>query len=238
MNPNGTASHEDTKSYLALKRYCLSLTKTSWDAEDLAQNAWLKAYAYLKQTPSDLPEALMIRMAKHSWIDQVRRQNVLKRVLHKHETEAKTVQQTEAGVSSELEILFHGLIRHLSPLQRGVFLLRDVFSYSAAETALRLGTSTGAVKAALHRARQALPLVRKEWETGSLPAAKDEDTKSFIRALASAYTNGHIQSLVTLVMNDGVDAAAAVTRVQQEASQAGKLRSSGIGGTTAPKMAA
>lgn len=33
---------------MALKRYCLALTQSPWEAEDLAQDTWVKALGYLK----------------------------------------------------------------------------------------------------------------------------------------------------------------------------------------------
>lgn len=48
------------------------------------------------------------------------------------------------------------VVHALTPLQRVVFLLTEAFDYRAHEVAALLGTTPGAIKAALHRARIAL----------------------------------------------------------------------------------
>ena len=47
-------------------------------------------------------------------------------------------------------------LRHLSPTQRGVFVLRDAYGYSTAETARMLRISEVAVRVHLHAARRRL----------------------------------------------------------------------------------
>jgi RNA polymerase sigma-70 factor (ECF subfamily) len=106
-----------------VNRYCLSLTGSSWDAEDLAQDTWLKAIETLKILGHTNPEAFLLRIAKNTWIDQSRRKTVLDRILKR---ERPKVTLPDNG-PFEIETAFQALMKHLSPLQRTVFLLRDVF---------------------------------------------------------------------------------------------------------------
>jgi RNA polymerase sigma-70 factor (ECF subfamily) len=115
-----------------------------------------------------------------------------------------------------IELAFQAIVKHLSPLQRTVFLLRDVLSYSITETAELLETSEGAIKAALHRARHSLNAVKDDLEKGTLPAPKEEGLKSFLRALANAYRVGDLTTLIELAQRDEIEPAAAIGIVQHE----------------------
>src|SRR5207344_1355600 len=58
-----------------LYRYCRYLTRSPWDAEDLAQDALAQAFATLSrmgQAPPN-PRAWLFRVASNLWIDRVRR---------------------------------------------------------------------------------------------------------------------------------------------------------------------
>jgi DNA-directed RNA polymerase specialized sigma24 family protein len=48
------------------------------------------------------------------------------------------------------------MLRDLSPMQRGAFVLREVFGYDSSETASLLGSSEVAVRVHLHAARRRL----------------------------------------------------------------------------------
>lgn len=112
--------------------------------------------------------------------------------------------------SLEIESAFQALFRYLSPLQRTVFLLRDVCGYSSTEAAGMLYTTEGAVKAALHRARHALDAVKKELEEGAPSIAGDEGLKAFLRTIAPAYQKGDITALVKMAQRDEVEPSMAI----------------------------
>lgn len=195
-----------------LRRYCLSLTGSSWEADDLAQDTWLKLLRMPDRIAHNNPEALLLRIARNTWIDRSRRIAVLNRILHRTQSEAA---MPEAGSGLfETESAFHALIKYLSPLQRAVFLLRDVFGYTAAEAAGKLAMTEGAVKAALHRARQALGAVREELERSGPASPEQESMRAFLQMLAAAYQSGDIDLLVQLVQRDELEPAMAVGVVQ------------------------
>ncbi|OMC77945.1 hypothetical protein BK125_10185 [Paenibacillus odorifer] len=287
---------------IALKRYCLALTQSPWDADDLAQDTWVKALGYMKTsdstsanngntpmsevkqnketiendkanganekletnqtnqmnymvstaataakavtpsktatsantatsakavTPSKTatstksamhstiptnsthhtrstnhpnPEALLFRIARNTWIDIMRRKATLSRVLELDQS--PTEASAEYG-SFEIEAAFQALQGHLSPLQQAVFLLRDVLGHSAMEAAEILDTTEGAIKAALHRARQALPLVRQELLQADGPSLPQDTAMQIVLSrLAAAYEHGEIDELIELVFAD------------------------------------
>ncbi|WP_226000104.1 sigma factor-like helix-turn-helix DNA-binding protein [Paenibacillus sp. BJ-4] len=104
--------------------------------------------------------------------------------------------------SFEIELAFQSLLNHLSPLQRTVFLLRDVFGYSISETSDMLETTVGAVKVALHRARKSLGAVKEDLLKGELSLPESENSKTFLRAFTVAYQMEDIATLVMLSHQD------------------------------------
>ena len=62
----------------ALWRYCLHVTGSPWDAEDLVQDTLLRAFARLGHfwQPIDNPRAYLFRIASNTWIDTLRRGKV------------------------------------------------------------------------------------------------------------------------------------------------------------------
>lgn len=212
INRNKTKTEEKSIEQLqsVVQRYCLSLTRSTWDAEDLAQDTWLKGLRTIHGAQHNYPEALLLRIAKNIWIDQSRRKNIWTRIIKQENPKEFSSNQGILVIEEALQ----ALIKHLSPLQRTVFLLRDVFGYSIGETAELLETTAGAIKAALHRARESLECVKKELESGSLCLPEEESMKAYLRAFAIAYQMEDIARIVELAQMDIVEAAAAVSMVQ------------------------
>jgi RNA polymerase sigma-70 factor (ECF subfamily) len=188
-----------------LHRYCLSLTGSSWEADDLTQDTWVKTMGKLKRLGHANPEAFLLRVAKNTWIDQLRRKTVLERILSAEKPTAFSSEETIL----EIEMIFRALNKHMTSLQRTIFMLREVFGYSNAESAFMLGTTEGAVKTALHRARQTLKSVREEIEEGELPVGADADQEETVKLTALAYLDGDVTKLIEL-MQGQVELPAAV----------------------------
>lgn len=183
----------------SLYRYTLVLTGSSWEAQDLSQTAWAKALERLQGRGHANPEAFLLRIAKNTWIDICRRKAAYKELL-------EGLLFVDCGGKDDaigMEEVFHALIKHLSPLQRTVFVLREALGYSIAETAEGLGTTEGAVKAALYRARQAMGAVREELgqNGGKMPAEYEEQEN--LRAAVLALQEGQAQTLVELLYEGG-----------------------------------
>jgi RNA polymerase sigma factor (sigma-70 family) len=230
----GTMNGKTDQLTAAMNHYCLYLTRESWDAEDLVQETWARALTVrglesLQQHSN--PEAWMLRVARNIWTDQGRRRKVLGRIMDQlqHITAATSQSSaSEPGSSETLELMFSALMKHLTPIQRTVFMLRDVYAYSALETAEKLGMSEGAVKAALHRARQALLAVRKELADNEASLPAEENWRSILRAIVLAYASGNIAAVVALLIRDVNEPAAAIGTAPVSARRTGP---SGIGPT-------
>lgn len=138
----------------ALWGYCLRLTGSVWDAEDLVQDTLQRAFAGLANLWQPVnARAWLFRIASHAWIDCCRAEAGAELcALDETALVDDTPPEHRVLAREAVERLVHAL----TPLQRVVFLLSETLDYRAHEVAALLDTTPGAVKAALHRARGAL----------------------------------------------------------------------------------
>ena len=129
-----------------LYRYCRYLTRSPWDAEDLAQDALARAFATLADAaqPPPNPRAWLFRVASNLWIDQNRRARETVSAVPDVGTFREPRDAREAAGT---------LMTRLAPQERAAVVLKDVFAFSLDEIAEVLTTTVGAVKTALHRGR-------------------------------------------------------------------------------------
>ncbi|GIO96155.1 hypothetical protein J14TS5_12410 [Paenibacillus lautus] len=207
VSPPADLSLEELNA--TLHRYCLSLTNSSWDSDDLVQDTWIKALEHVKQRSHVNPEALLLRIAKNTWIDRVRRDQTYRRILDEKLEHVLPMEETSNENSKlNIEFAFQWLLEHLSPLQRTVLLLREVYEYSVSETATKLKTTEGAVKAALHRAHKVLQSLDPEEEERVLAMPEDEEMTLNLQALAEAYQSGDVEAVVRLIQWNSSEASA------------------------------
>lgn len=191
-----------------LLRYCEFLSGSRHDAEDLVQATMLKALPVLKGT-KDHPNltGFLRRIAKNTWLDEVRKRE--KRQLSDVEGLSGFI-SVDATDRFRIEEAMRLLVQRLTPQQRAVVLLCDVFQYTAQEAADGLGISCGAVKSALHRARLRLESIAEGSEVAS---AADEPQKELVEAYVLAFQAADIRKLVDLCQNGVLDPVLATTRV-------------------------
>jgi len=175
-------------------RYCRGLTGSIWDAEDLVQETLLKAFAKLSELHWDVasPRSWLFTVATNAWRDRMRRDEPSP--LPESWDEAAKEEPARLEVRDALL----ELARSLPPGERAALLLKDVFDLSLDETARALGTSTGAVKAALHRARKHLD------ERASVPLALTESRVSdhLLDRFVSLFNARDLGGLVSLLHED------------------------------------
>jgi RNA polymerase sigma-70 factor (ECF subfamily) len=138
----------------ALHGYCRRLAGNVWDAEDLVQDTLLRAFGHLGFIHHEIrnPRAYLLRTATHLWIDTLRRRETEARAPMANPDDAPAP-GPNPGASSDVRDAGARLLQRLSPQERAAVLLKDIFDMSLAEIAELLATTTGAVKAALHRGR-------------------------------------------------------------------------------------
>ena len=141
----------------ALHAYARRLTRTIWDAEDLVQDTLLRGFGHLGHVNHEVRDSrsYLLRTATNVWIDELRRRE-RETLLPSTETEATAAVSPELEVAGETRSAGARLLQRLSPQERAAVLLKEMFEMSLEEIAGVLATTTGAVKAALHRGRERL----------------------------------------------------------------------------------
>ena len=151
---------------------CYRMTGSAADADDLVQETFARALA---SPPPDMIASLrpwLVRVAMNLARDQLRRRRRTRydgpwlpapidtddEVGAADLPVAHEPAHTEAryDLLESVTLAFLIALEALSPPQRAVLLLRDVFDYSVAETAEALGLSVSNVKTTHHRARRAM----------------------------------------------------------------------------------
>jgi RNA polymerase sigma-70 factor (ECF subfamily) len=141
----------------ALHAYCRRLTRTLWDAEDLVQDTLLRAFGHLGFVNHSIrnPRAYLLRTATNVWIDELRRRE-RETPAPVTEREAMATRDADAETASDVRAAGARLLQRLPPQERAALLLKEMFEMTLEEIAEVLATTTGAVKAALHRGRERL----------------------------------------------------------------------------------
>ncbi|HME00874.1 MAG TPA: sigma-70 family RNA polymerase sigma factor [Terriglobia bacterium] len=148
-------------------RLALHITGNQEDAEDVLQEAMLKAYTRIGQFQGDSRfYTWLVRIAVNEALMKLRKRATHARevsldepvddggrapVLREIEDWGDNPEQRYARV--ELQSILDSVIERLEPMYRAVFVLRDVENFSTEETAEMLNLSVPAVKSRLLRAR-------------------------------------------------------------------------------------
>ena len=178
----------------ALHGYCRRLAGNLWDAEDLVQETLLRAFATLGSIHHEIenPRAYLLRVASNLWIDAERRRESERRAF----AQQPPAPGRSAAIPEQLGDASRALLERLSPQERAALVLKDAFEMSLEETAEILNTTTGAVKAALHRGRERLQ--------GDAPATlrRPRASAELVARFIAAYNAADLETLLAL-MHDG-----------------------------------
>ncbi|GIW52675.1 MAG: RNA polymerase sigma factor RpoE [Gemmatimonadales bacterium] len=148
----------------AVYRFARSLTRDAQRAEDLAQEAMLKAYrSWHQYRPGTNARAWLLTIVRNTFINQYRRQQHEGTSVDLGEMESYTafpeVQERDPEGKFFDRIVDEEVLRAIEELPeefREVVVLSDLEDLSYAEIAELLGVPVGTVKSRLFRARQAL----------------------------------------------------------------------------------
>lgn len=133
------------------------------EAEDAAQEAFLRAYANLERYDPDRSfKTWILSITSNHCIDRLRRRRLVWLSLEEepmmpHPALTSDIPgPEEAALTNERNVLVQGLLDDLNPDYRLAVVLRYWYDLSYAEIAEMLDTTESAVKSRLFRARQAL----------------------------------------------------------------------------------
>jgi RNA polymerase sigma factor (sigma-70 family) len=139
----------DWKSILF--QYSLRITGHRWDAEDLAQDAYLKLMSAIRKDPlRTISSAYLYRIALNAWKDRLKKRQLQTEPIHK----AKELIYSDSTMHA-CELL-ELLAERLPPRMVVIILLMDVFDFTAKETAELISSKETTVQVTLGRARTRL----------------------------------------------------------------------------------
>jgi RNA polymerase sigma-70 factor, ECF subfamily len=181
-----------------LHRYCSRMTGSVLDGEDVVQEALFQAYRRLDTFDDSQPLApWLFKIAHNRCIDFLRRRGARR----KAESEAArpdfvpAVDPPGPALSRAVEHLVLGL----PPKERACVLLKDVFDYSLEEIAALVGSTVGAVKAALNRGRT--KLAARPGRSASTPAS-DADAARILHLYVERFNRRDWDGLRELIAAD------------------------------------
>ena len=206
---SGTRDHDAWVAFLGLVepfrpdlyRYCRGLTSNVWEAEDLIQDTLEQAYARTAYLGSDVLDvrAYILRIASNLWVSQIRREVLHRQMLEQQMLFGDVGELSDTDPAELAESVYEAgtqLIEQLAPQERAATLLKEVFEFSLKEIAAVLGTTTGAVKSALHRGRKRL----RETAGGALTPRYDVST-SVVDEFVTRFNARDREGLISLMLD-------------------------------------
>lgn len=141
--------------------YLYRMMGNAVDAEDMAQETFLKAYRALHETVTHPnPLAWLFRIAANTARDELRRRQRIRWLPWdsvKHDRlrrEAREEQPESAALTHEDNLFVQEVLNRMTPRYREALLLLEYGGLSCEEIGVITGTSRAAVKSALFRARE------------------------------------------------------------------------------------
>src|SRR5579863_8921999 len=208
------------------------------DAEDAVQDAWLRWSAAPRTDVAD-PRAYLARVVTTTALNRLRslrsrREAYIGPWLPEPlltETGPDAAERAELAESVSVAMLV--VLESLTPDERAVFVLREVFGFDHAEIAAALGRSAPAVRQLAHRAREHVQARRPRFDVDW--NQQREVTERFLAAAAGGDIEGLMSVLapdVTVLTDGGGKAKAALRPI----TGAGKVARFMAGIATRPYM--
>ncbi|WP_460663920.1 RNA polymerase sigma factor SigJ [Kribbella swartbergensis] len=195
------------------------------DAEDIVQEAYLRLH---REEHVDSPKAFLTTVTTRLAIDQLRsarrqRETYIGPWLPEPAVDEYVDLADRAALSDSLSTAFLVVLERLSPDQRAVFLLCDIFGYTYDEVAAIIGKNPAACRQLAVRARRHLSEDRPRFD----PSREERD--ELVRRFVAAAEEGEFDDLVELLApdvtftGDGGGKALAFPRPVHGAEPVGKL---------------
>lgn len=215
-----------------LKGLAYRITGSVCDAEDVIQDAWIRWQARDGSDVQD-PSRYLTQIVTNLSLDKLRARKkerdaytgmwLPEPVLEYSEPAENANPASEQELADELGVAFLLALESLSPLERVVFILHDVFAYSFAEVAGIIEREPASCRQLASRARKAIKAGRPRY-----PATM-ESAKAVALAFQYAVRNGDTDALTRLLgenvsfVSDGGGKVAAVSKPVSGAVTVSKL---------------
>jgi len=173
------------------------------DAEDILQEAYIR-WQLAAGDEIISPKAYLVTIVSRLCINHLQSTRVKRELpvgLHLPEplvTEPEDDPLGELRVDESLSMAVLLLLERLTPVERAVFLLREVFGFSYAEIAKSLGQSEANCRQLFSRARRHVGDMRRQFDA-SLQAHQE-----LLERFIDAARNGNVERLLSLLASDAV----------------------------------
>jgi RNA polymerase sigma-70 factor (ECF subfamily) len=188
-------------------------------AEDVVQDAWVRWQK--RGVDVDAPKGFLLTTVARLCLDELGSARARNEEV-RGDRLPEPVDLDESGldrleVRDQISMAFLVLLQRLTPTERAVFLLHDVFNMSHAEIGARLGKNDAACRQLLKRARDDVAAERRVLETSP------EEHRRLLLAFISAIENGDQSALLNILAEDAV----LVVDPGSENARFGRLRNIG-----------
>jgi RNA polymerase sigma-70 factor (TIGR02957 family) len=174
------------------------------DAEDVVQETWLRWDAIGEAARAEVgdPRAFLVRMVTRKALDRLRsnarrREDYVGEWLPEPLLTAPDVAD-DVELAESVSIAMLTVLETLTPTERAVFVLREVFDTPYDEIAEAVGKSAAAVRQVAHRAREHVAARRPRMEVSRT------EQQAVVERFVAAVTQGDLQGLLDVLAPDVV----------------------------------
>lgn len=185
-------------------------------AEDMVQEAWLRWDG--RQEEVDSPRAYLVTLVTRLCLNELDSAKV-RREESRGDRLPEPVDLDQGGIGrvemlDQISMAFLVVLQRLTPAERAVLLLRDVFDFEYGEIAALVGKSEPACRKLLERARQNVATEKRLFSTSP------EVHRRLLSAFTQAATDGDMEALVAMLAEDAV----MITDGGPEGRRVGRIR--------------
>jgi RNA polymerase sigma-70 factor (ECF subfamily) len=169
-------------------------------AEDMVQDAWLRWEAHADAVES--PQAFLVTVVTRLCLNELASART-RREETRSDRLPEPIDLDEAGITNleraeEVSMAFVVALQRLTPAERAVLLLHEVFDFDHQQIAALVGTTAPGSRKLLERARRDVASERRLLEASS------EQHERLLEAFLHAITSGDVDAVVQLLAEDAV----------------------------------
>jgi len=169
-------------------------------AEDMVQDAWLRWES--RRVEVDAPRAYLVTLVTRLCLNELDSAKT-RREESRSDRLPEPIDLDEGGIGrvemlDQVSMAFLVVLQRLTPAERAVLLLRDVFDFGYDEIAALVGKSEAACRKLLERARENVATEKR------LFATSPEVHRRLLAAFTEAATGGDLDALLTMLADDAV----------------------------------
>jgi len=169
-------------------------------AEDMVQDAWLRWES--RRVEVDAPRAYLVTLVTRLCLNELDSAKT-RREESRSDRLPEPIDLDEGGIGrvemlDQVSMAFLVVLQRLTPAERAVLLLRDVFDFGYDEIAALVGKSEAACRKLLERARENVATEKR------LFATSPEVHRRLLAAFTEAATGGDLDALLAMLADDAV----------------------------------